>query len=177
MGGVLRWVVATLLILAAAGGVLYARRSNPIEFISGRQLTGEVVTEPVSDWSFAKDYPTIALETRPGAPHSVTAWCLVHEGKLYVPASAGSTKSWTHYAAADPRVRIKIGDKIYPGVATRVVADEALREPIAQIARDKYNLPAAPANASSGPSDVWLFRIDSPQQGAALENDVATSRP
>jgi len=66
--------------------------------------------------------------------------CFVHDGKLYVPAQSGSTKSWTHYAVADPRVRVKIGDRIYPGIATRVT-DEALREPIRQAARVRYNLP------------------------------------
>jgi len=37
-------------------------------------------------------------------------------------------------------VRVKIGDRIYPGIATRVT-DEALREPIRQAARVRYNLP------------------------------------
>jgi hypothetical protein len=177
MGRVLRWIVTILVILAAIAGTLYARRTNPIEFVSGRQLTGEVVSEPVSDWSFAKDAPTVAIETRPGAPYSVTTWCFVHEGKLYIPASAGSTKTWTHFAAADPRVRVKIGNQIYPGVATRIT-DASLREPLREIARAKYNLPAQmPANMGS-PSDVWLFRIDSPQASAAVEAPaIATGNP
>ena len=176
MGRVLRWILAVVVILAAVAGTLYARRTNPIQFISGRQLTGEVVSEPVSDWSFAKDVQLVAIETRPAAPYSVTTWCFVHEGKLYIPASAASTKAWTHFAAADPRVRVKIGDKIYPGVATRVT-DEALREPLREIARAKYQLPAQmPANMGS-PSDVWLFRIDSPQPSAALERPDVAGNP
>jgi hypothetical protein len=178
MERVLRWIVAILLIVAAVGATLYARRTNPIQFVSGRQLTGEVVSEPVSDWSFAKDVPLVAIETRPGAPYSVTTWCFVHEGKLYIPASAGSTKTWTHFAAADPRVRVKIGDKIYPGIATRIT-DDSLREPMREIARAKYNLPEQmPANMGA-PSDVWLFRIDSPLPSAAAAEppDVATGNP
>jgi hypothetical protein len=177
MARFLRWVVAILVILGAVAGTLYARRTNPIQFISGRQLTGEIVSEPVSDWSFAKDEATVAIETRSGAPYSVTTWCFVHEGKLYIPASAGSTKTWTHFAAADPRVRVKIGNQIYPGIATRIT-DDTLREPMREIARAKYNLPAQmPANMGS-PSDVWLFRIDSPQPTVAVEPpDVATGNP
>lgn len=166
MARVFRWLVAIVLILAAVGATLYARRTNPIQFVAGRQLTGEVVNEAVSDWSFAKDAPTVAIETRPAAPYSVTTWCFVHEGKLYIPASSASTKAWTYFALGDPRVRVKIGDKIYPGIATRVT-DEALREPLREIARAKYNLPAQmPANMGS-PSDVWIFRIDSPQASAS----------
>lgn len=158
---VLGWICAVLVILEVVAAVLYARRTNPIAFISGIRLSGEVVTEPVSDWSFARDVQEVALETRPAAPHSVTIWCLVHEGKLYVPG--WDTRAWTYFAIADPRVRVKIGDKIYPGIATRVTGTdmEALREPIREISRTKYGVGAA-----AGSPDVpglWLFRIDSTQ--------------
>jgi hypothetical protein len=171
MGRVVRWIGALLLLLVVVAGTLYARRTNPIGPIAGRQLAGEVVAEPVSDWSFAKDERTIAIETRPASPYSVTTWSFVYEGQLYVPASAGSTKSWTHYAAADPRVRVKIGDKIYPGIATRVT-DASLREPLREVARTKYDL-AQFGNA--GPSDVWLFRIESPRDAVA-DPDVAAGQ-
>jgi hypothetical protein len=176
LGRIFRWLVALVVIVAAVLGTLYARRTNPIQFISGRQLTGEVVNEPVSDWSFAADVPTVAIETRPAAPYSVTTWCFVHEGHLYIPASTGSKKTWTQFASADPRVRVKIGDKIYPGMATRVT-DPALREPIREIVLAKYP-EAARMSSGSEPGDVWLFRIDSPQPSAALEPpDVATGQP
>jgi hypothetical protein len=173
----LRWVAAILVILAAVAGTLYARRTNPIGPVSGLRLTGDVVNEPVTDWSFAADVREVAIETRPGAPYSVTTWCFVREGKLYIPASAGSTKAWTHFAAADPRVRVKIDGKIYPGIATRVT-DPALREPIREIVLAKYPEAARMASAGGNPSDVWLFQIDSPQPSAAIEPpDVATGNP
>ena len=176
VGKILRWIGAILVILAAVSATLYARRTNPIQFVSGRQLTGEVVCAPVAAWSYPMDVRPVAIEPRPGAPYSVTTWCFVLEGKLYIPASAGSTKTWTHFAAAAPHVRVKIDGKIYPGIATRVT-DPALREPIREVVLAKY--PEAARMSSGGePSDVWLFRVDSPQPSGAVEPpDVATGNP
>ena len=175
LGRIFRWLVTLVVIVAAVVGTLYARRTNPIQFISGRQLTGEVVNEPVSDWSFAADARTVAVETRPAEPYSVTTWCFVYEGHLYIPASTGSKKTWTQFASADPRIRVKIGDKIYPGLATRVT-DPALREPIRQVVLAKY--PEAARVSSGDPNDVWLFRIDSPQSSAGVDApEVAAGKP
>ena len=164
----LRWIALLLVVTAVVAGVAYARRTDPIVFISGRQLTGELVNEPVTDWSFAKDVATVAIETRPAAPYSVTIWCFVHDGDLYIPASSGSTKTWTHFAVADPSVRVKIGDSIYPGIASRVT-DPALRDPLRDVARVKYNLPEQLPQSMGSPSDVWLFRIQSPGVADSLE--------
>lgn len=173
MRRLLTWTFAVLLLLGVVAGVVYARRTNPIAFVAGRQLTGPVVSEPVTDWSFAKDVPTVSVETRPAAPYSVTTWCFVYEGQLYIPASDGSRKTWTQFATADPRVRVKIGDKIYPGVATRIT-DPALREPIRDLARTKYNLPAQMPAGMGDPNDVWLFRIESPGSSPPLESEPPT---
>ena len=160
MGRFLRWVGVVGVLLTLAAGVVYARRSDPIAFVAGRELTGNVVTTRVEDWSFAKDVPTVAIETRPAAPYSVTTWCFVHEGKLYIPASSGASKSWTHFAVSDPNVRVKIGDDVYPGLASRVT-DPALREPLRRIAREKYELPAQMPAGMGSADEVWLFQIDS----------------
>jgi hypothetical protein len=166
IGRLLLWACAVLVVLEVLAGALYLRRTDPIAFISGHALTGEVVNEPVTDWSFATDVQEVAFETRPAWPHSVTIWCFVHEGKLYVPG--WDTRAWTYFAIGDPRVRVKIGDKVYPGIATRVTGTdlEAVREPINAISRTKYGVGAAPGSA--GPPGLWLFRIDSPQQAAAV---------
>jgi hypothetical protein len=174
---VLGWTCAVLVILEVVAGLLYVRRTNPIAFISGLELTGEVVNEPVTDWSFARDEPEIALETRPAWPHSVTIWCFVHEGKLYVAGS--DTRAWTSFASGDPRVRVKIGDKVYPGIATRLEgADlDPLRQPIREVAHSKYGWPQV-APGDPDPPHLVMFRIDSPQQSAAIAApDAATGNP
>ena len=66
--------------------------------ISGRTLSGEEFPYP-ENWDFTNDHFTIAVETRPEDPHSVTTVCFVHEGALYVPAQSGSSKRWPAFPA------------------------------------------------------------------------------
>jgi hypothetical protein len=153
---ILRWigVIALLLALGAAGA--YALRSDPLGPLAGKRLAGPVVSEPVSDWSFTDEHYLIAVETRPAAPHSVTTICFAHEGSLYVPAQGGSAKDWTHFAVSNPRVRLKIGDKVYPAIATRITDPDA-REAMVAAARAKYDFDGG----DTPPEDIWLFRMDS----------------
>ena len=95
----------------------------------GLWLRGEVVTTPVTDWSFVNDVPhpghsinTVLVETRTPyfIPHSVRTMPFVRNGVLYIRSHQDRMdlqfphdKSWTSNVARDPRVRIKIGDKLY----------------------------------------------------------------
>lgn len=160
---ILKWAGALLVLVALGAGLAYALRSNPIGPIAGRALTGQVVTQPVSDWSFTDDYNLVAVETRPAAPHSVTTACFSHEGQLYIPAMNASTKSWPHYAASDPRVRVKVGDRIYSGRAVRVT-DPSLTEALTAAARAKYEIPE---DDGAPREDIWVFRIDPPNVDVA----------
>ena len=66
---------------------------------------------------------------------------------------------WTHYVLDDPRVRLKVGDVIYPGRAMRVPSEDASMF-IASAAK-KY--PQLAGDDADLPDDVWLFRIDPPE--------------
>ena len=158
MRKVLKWLGIVAVGLVAVAALAYATRSNPVAMIAGRQLTGELVLEPVSDWSFTDEHQLIAVETRPAMPHSVTTVCFTHEGVLYVPANRAAEKSWPHFAISDPRIRLKVGDKIYPARATRV-QDAELQPKLIAAATEKYDfeLPQEPGALD----DVWVFRIDS----------------
>jgi hypothetical protein len=95
----------------------------------GLWLKGEVVTTPVTDWSFVEQMPhpgrsinTILVETRTPyfIPHSVRTMATVRNGQLFIRSHQDRMdvpfprdKSWTSNVARDPRVRLKIGDKIY----------------------------------------------------------------
>ena len=154
---ILKWL-GGLVVLAGVGlAVAYALRSDPIGPIAGRALTGETVSERIEDWSFTDDHMLIAVETRPEDPHSVTTACFTQKGELYVPATNGSSKQWTQHVVSDPRVRLKIGDRIYPARAERVT-DPTRAEEMRAAARAKYNLPE---EAGAELEDVWLFRIRS----------------
>jgi len=149
---ILGWVVLGLALLA---GLAWLFRSDPIGPISGRALRGAEAAYP-SDWAFSDEYTTIALESRPDDPHSVTTICFVHDGALYVPAEGGSTKRWTGYVVADPRVRLKIGDGVYPARAVRVEGVEP--ETFLGSAGKKY--PQVAEADGELPEDIWLFRIE-----------------
>jgi hypothetical protein len=90
---------------------------GPFLVIPGGALSGEVVTEPVADWSFVDD-DFIDLETRPDDPYSVELNYFVRDGQLFIDPAEGRT--WYEYLKADLRVRVRFGDRIYPVTAVLV---------------------------------------------------------
>lgn len=151
---VLKIIGAVLGTLIVVLGLAWLLRSDPIGPLSGRALSGGEAAYP-ADWSFTDDFTTIAVESRPGDPHSVTTICFIHDGELYVPARGGSEKRWTQYVLDDPRVRIKVGDAVYPARALRV--ENADPETFLASAAVKYSQMADPDREI--PEDIWLFRI------------------
>jgi len=107
----MRLLVACLLaaVLAGCGG--------PFLVFPGGALSGEVVETIPDDWSFVDD-DFIDLETRPGDPYSVELNYFVREGKLYIDPAEG--RNWLEHIRADPRVRARFGDEVYPLVAVLV---------------------------------------------------------
>jgi len=111
--------------------------------LPGLWLTGEVVSEPVSDWDWVLDvaHPvrgnTIMLETRTwyGIPYSVTILPTPRGDQLYIGGSARGArldgefphyKQWWANVERDPRVRLKI----YEMTATLVSDPEEFAEVI-----------------------------------------------
>ncbi len=95
----------------------------------GLWLKGQLVSTPVTDWSFVNDqkHPgqslnTILVQTQTPyfIPHSVRVMPEVIDGRLYIRSHQSRMdvkfpydKSWTADVARDPRVRLKIGGKLY----------------------------------------------------------------
>ena len=107
-----RWLTSWMLLLpliAACGG--------PLWVIPGGALSGELVSEPVADWSFVTD-AFVDLETRPDDPYSVTVNYVVKQGALYIDPAEGRT--WLEHIRADPRVRVRFGERVYPVEAVLV---------------------------------------------------------
>ncbi len=96
-------------LLAGCGG--------PFLVFPGGELSGEVVTEPVDDWSFVDD-TFLDLEVRPSDPYSVELNYVVRDGKLYIDPAEG--RRWLDYIREDPRVRARFGGKVYPLTAVLV---------------------------------------------------------
>ena len=97
-----RVLVGLVLLSFGCGG--------PFLVFPGGELSGEVVTTPVGDWSFVRD-SFVDLETRPGDPYSVELNYIVKDGKLYIDPAEG--RRWLDHIRADPRVRVRFGEKVY----------------------------------------------------------------
>jgi hypothetical protein len=82
---------------------------------------GEVVRTPVTDWSFIRKSGSAVLETRTPwlIPHSIRMVPRVYNNQLYIPSAQYRMEKgfpdrlWTWNVWRDPRVRMKVGDKIY----------------------------------------------------------------
>ena len=86
--------------------------------LPGLWLRGDVVTTPVTDWSFTDAIPTVKLQTHTWylLPHSVNIGCVYYNGHLYLSSvymRPDVKYRWNEDVLRDPRVRLKIGDKLY----------------------------------------------------------------
>jgi hypothetical protein len=140
VGGIFAFLVLLLVVLRITG-------LNPHDKIPGLWLTGELVTTPVTDWSFLDNVPNIKIQTQTRflLPHSVTINCLDYNGQFYVSSTrpAGAQRSWDANVMRDPHVRIKIGDKLYDRRLV-LVTDPAEKDTLVQIREKKYQLKVAP---------------------------------
>jgi hypothetical protein len=119
-------------------------------------MSGERVTEPVTDWGFILDRDTVELEVNPEAPRSITTWVVGYQGQPYLPSAFGSRKTWPGQLAADGRAVLRVEGKLYPQQAVQVT-DHALLEELRGVLIRKYDLDPE-GNFSS--SDTWFFRLD-----------------
>ena len=105
--------------------------------VPGLWLKGEVVTSPVTDWSFTDPIPQIKIQTQSPfiLPHAVTIWCANYNGNLYVTSYRG--RQWVENIIRDPHVRIKIADKVYDRTLT-VVSDPDEKAAVLKAKGKKY---------------------------------------
>jgi hypothetical protein len=147
-------VVLLLVVLSITG--LEPRQRTP-----GLWLKGNVVTTPVTDWSFTDKVDTVEVQTRTWylVPHSVTTYCVTLNGQLYLDSfyRAGAVyphgRSWNENVARDPRVRLKIGNNLYD-VALAHDTDPALKTAVLQLVAKKYPQLKIPPE-----SQVELFHV------------------
>ena len=157
--GIVVGVIVAVLVVALV--VLRAVGLDPNERRAGLWLTGEVITTPVTDWSFTDKYRNIYVQTKTWylVPHSVTTGCTAKDGKLYLTSiyRPGSQfprdKAWNRNIMRDPRVRLKIDDKLYDQ-RLALVTDEAEKDAVLEAKTRKY--PQQPAVEKSR---VYVFRV------------------
>jgi hypothetical protein len=144
-GSILVCVVLLLLILRTTG--LEPRGcSNIYESwtcrLPGLWLKGDLVTTPVTDWSFTEKIPTIKLQTHTWylLPHSVNIGCVYYNGHLYVSSvymRPGVKYRWNEDVIRDPRVRLKIGNRLYDRTFS-YVTDPSEKAAVSQAKAKKY---------------------------------------
>ena len=110
----------------------------------GVWLSGEEVATPVEDWTFTNAFEDCYLEaaTWYGVPHSVTLWCAVHDGDLYVGSfSAGGGweghRTWENHVARGGEGATRFDGKIYRGIWERV-EDSGVIEAVERSYATKY---------------------------------------
>lgn len=144
-------------VVAVAAGSAWLMRTDPIGPVSGRALSGVEEAYP-ANWDFSEEAYTVAVETRPEDPHSVTTLAWVHEGSLHIPAMNGTDKKWTQIVVEEPRVRIKVGDRVFSAKLVRVELTDP--EPFLDSAAVKYSQIAENREDGELPEDIWLFRVE-----------------
>jgi hypothetical protein len=152
---VIAWLLLGLAGIVALVALVARISDGPIgPFPGGPLASGELVTGPDPDWSFAAEIPTIELQVNPAHPLTRTVWVLVDQGELFVPAGLASRKTWPSQAVADGRVVIRVDGMRYERQASRVtdpVRIDALRSALGR----KYGMTPSP----DGSDDTWFFRL------------------
>jgi hypothetical protein len=153
--------LAALLVVFAFGCM------DPKDRRPGLSLSGEVVNDPINDWSFADEIQQIYLETQTWylIPHSVTTVCAGLGEKLYVPSiyyggGQWPDKYWNSNVSSDPQVRLEMDGKIYEREAV-VVEDPAEFQTALQALAAKYPFwQEVLAKPESERPDMSLVRMD-----------------
>jgi hypothetical protein len=163
----MRWLfLVQALVLTACG---------PSFVWPGGHLRGTVVESSVSDWSFTDDATVVQLETRPSRPYSIQIWGVGSGSDFYV--SSASWRSllglgdarWIGHIADDPRVRLRVGERVYEREAVRVrdaeemssvlVLYESKYGPGPPVSKLRERLEQDEPESWEGPG-VWVFRLD-----------------
>lgn len=156
-------VGGSILVVCLVLGLLTLRfiGYEPQDRSTGLWVTGDLVTTPVTDWSFTEEVEEIFVETRTWyfIPHSVNTLCSVYNGELYVFSAYyqggefPSRRYWNRNVLRDPRVRLKIGDQLFERTLSHIT-DEAERAAVHQTFVEKYTEWHTP-----GLENVHMFRV------------------
>ena len=153
---ILGGILAALILIVAAAFVGARFHDGPLAILPGGPLSsGELVSNPVSDWSFAESVETIELQLAQD-DSSRTTWILVSDGRAFIPCSLGfpPAKKWHLRADQDGRAIIRIHGKRYP-VTLRRLSDPTLESKLEAIGSSKYG------SGPPGDAGLWFFSVES----------------
>jgi hypothetical protein len=103
----------------------------------GLWLRGEPVATPVTDWSSTEKIQTVKVQTETPflLPYSVSAWCAVYNGNLYLTSYRG--RRWVEDIIRNPHVRLKIGNRLFDRTFS-LVNDPSEKAAVLQAKGRKY---------------------------------------
>jgi len=159
--GIIKVLGGTIVVLALLIGILFlgARfHDGPLALIPGGPLvSGELVAEPVTDWTFATSVELIEFQLAADSI-SRTTWIVVDQGRAYIPCSLGFPpgKDWYLRADKDGRAIIRLLGKRH-SVTLERVKNETLARKLASIVAEKYD-----GGPPGGTSQVWFFALNPP---------------
>lgn len=154
-------IASSLVALGVVAALIYYVSACPCDRIPGVALWGEEVVEPVSDWTFANDTGLCQLQVSNGVlPQSLNLNCMSGDGDLFVSCAQCDGKRWSTTALAHPNGRVKIGDRVYPVVLTRLTDSNALDAAWLARAIKLRNLGRDTPNQR--PDHWWSFQLSSP---------------
>lgn len=152
-------VIRNLLVLAAAGGLAMAAvtvaarfSDGPIGPFPGGALSGTVDVDRHPDWRAVGS--TVELEIRPDDPWSLRTYAIPYERELYVPSFQAERRRWVAVALADPRVRVRLGDRLFERRLERVTDPATLARLVELMAQLHDWAPGGIA----GRDTTWYFR-------------------
>ena len=136
--------------------LLFTIACGPIGPVPGGRLSGEVEQTVPADWSFTDAHDTVQLETGgSNDPYSVNVWATSVEGELFIAAGTGGDTKWAQNIKADPKVRLRVDDRIYELRAIRIELTPEIQDRFLSAIEKKYDF----VRDEDDPDDAWLYRL------------------
>jgi hypothetical protein len=129
---------AVLVVVFALCFGIWARllAGGPVSFIPGGWIRGEVVDEPIDDWSFAAGSQYLLVESRARfLPYSSRVWFMVSDAKLYLLLPSLIGVGFQERLAENADLRVGIEGRVYLQRAVKVASDALVGELMAPVVR------------------------------------------
>ncbi|MEX2131379.1 MAG: hypothetical protein WD772_07815, partial [Pseudohongiellaceae bacterium] len=164
-GAILKFALIGLAVIAL-GAFLTWILTCPCERMPGGYLLGDVVEEPINDWTFANQVPLCQIQISGLLPHAINLNCMATaQGNLYLSCSACAPKYWSGQVQENSRSRIRLDGNVYPVNITRVT-EQTEMDQAWQARIDKLQVVSGPGNpavpvGTPRPDSWWTFRVQS----------------
>lgn len=157
-----RTLLLALLGIVVIGLLMTYLLRCPCERIPGSTLSGQTVSDVITDWSFANDVALCQVQVQGLVPWSINLNCMADvEGALYLSCSRCDGKYWSGRALANPQARLRVGNRVYPVLLNRLNDSDALDH--------AWRTRAAKTGLGldrSRPDHWWSFRVTTDQSRA-----------